>query len=50
MTSKLEPEAMKNMKKYLQGTINLVKKYIHQFRVNTQAAGKGNSYPIYTKM
>jgi hypothetical protein len=50
MTSKLEPEAMKNTKKYLQGTINLVKKYIHQFRVNTQAAGKGNSYPIYAKM
>ena len=50
MTSKLEPEAMKNTKKYLQGTINSVKKYIHQFRVNTQAAGKGNSYSIYTKM
>jgi hypothetical protein len=50
MTSNLEPEAMKNTKKYLQGTINLVKKYIHQFRVNTWAAGKGNSYPIYTKM
>ena len=50
MTSKLEPEAMKNTKKYLQGTINSVKKYIHQFRVNTQAAGKGNSYPIYVKM
>ena len=50
MTSKLEPEAMKNTKKYLQGTINSVKKYIDQFRVNTQAAGKGNSYPIYAKM
>jgi hypothetical protein len=31
MTSKLEPEAMKNTKKYLQGTINSVKKYIDQF-------------------
>lgn len=49
-TSKLEPEAMKNTKKYLQGTINSVKKYVDQFRVNTQAAGKGNSYPIYAKM
>jgi hypothetical protein len=49
-TSKLEPEVMKNTKKYLQGTINLVKKYVDQFRVNTQAAGKGNSYPIYAKM
>jgi hypothetical protein len=46
----LEPEGMKNMKKYLKGTINSVKKYIHQFRVNTQVASKGNSYPIYTKM
>jgi hypothetical protein len=27
-----------------------VKKYVDQFRVNTQAAGKGNSYPIYAKM
>ncbi len=50
MTSKLEPEVMKNTKKYLQGTINSVKKYIDQFQVNTQAAGKGNSYPIYAKM
>jgi hypothetical protein len=50
MMSKLEPEAMKNTKKYLQGTINSVKKYIHQFSVNTQAAGKGNLYPIHTKM
>jgi hypothetical protein len=49
-TSKLEPEAMKNTKKYLQGTINSVKKYVDQFRVNTQAAGKGYSYPIYAKM
>lgn len=49
-SSKMEPEAMKDTKKYLTGTINSVKKYADQFRVNTKAAGKGNEYQMYLKL
>jgi hypothetical protein len=47
---KMEPEAMKDTKKYLCGTIISVKKYVDQFQVNTKAAGKGNPYQMYLKL
>ncbi len=50
MSSRKEPEAMKDTKKYLTGTINSVKKYADQFRVNTKAAGSGNAYQMYLKL
>jgi hypothetical protein len=50
MTSKLEPEAMRNTKKLLNGMVNNVKKQIDQFHINTAAASKGNTYQMYLKM
>jgi hypothetical protein len=50
MTSKLEPEAMQNMKKLLNGMVNNVKKHVDQFCVNAAAVSKGNTYQMYLKI
>jgi hypothetical protein len=46
----LEPEAMKDVVKYLKGMQNTISKHISNFWVNAKMAGEGKSYPMYLKL
>jgi hypothetical protein len=50
MLHRLEPEAMKDVVKYLKGMQNTISKHVSNFWVNTKMAGEGKSYPMYLKL
>jgi hypothetical protein len=50
MSHHLEPEAMKDVVKYLKGTQNTISKHVSNFWVNAKMAGEGKSYPMYLKL
>ena len=50
MSHRSEPEAMKDVVKYLKGTQNTISKHVGNFRVNTKMAGEGKSYPMYLRL
>jgi hypothetical protein len=49
-SSTKEPEAMRDVSKFLKGMANTISKHVFNFQPNNKAFSKGNEYQLYCKI